>query len=42
MNCITNSKHGGIILDDDYVDGIANNLANKISHITNKKILLWV
>ncbi len=38
MNCITNSKHGGIILDDDYVDGIANNLANKISHITNKKI----
>ena len=38
MNCITNSKYGGIILDDDYVDGIANNLANKISHITNKRI----
>ena len=26
------------MLDDDYVDGISNSLANKLSHMTDKKI----
>jgi pyruvate/2-oxoglutarate/acetoin dehydrogenase E1 component len=32
------SKKGAIILDDDYVDGISNSLANKINLKTNKQI----
>ncbi len=38
LKCIINSKFGGIILDDDYVDGISNSIANKLNHLTNKKI----
>ena len=38
LNCISNSKFGAIILDDDYVDGISNSIANKVNHLTNKKI----
>tara|TARA_B100000989_G_scaffold299059_1_gene292679 strand:- start:11153 stop:12061 length:909 start_codon:yes stop_codon:yes gene_type:complete len=38
IRCITNSKFGAIILDDDYVDGISNSIANKLTHMTNKKI----
>ena len=38
IKCISKSKYGGIILDDDYVDGISNSLANKLGHLTNKKI----
>ena len=38
LKCISNSKFGAIILDDDYVDGISNSIANKLSHLTNKKI----
>ena len=38
IKCITNSKYGGIILDDDYVDGVSNSIANKINHLTNKNI----
>lgn len=38
IKCIANSKFGAIILDDDYVDGISNSIANKLSHLTNKKI----
>lgn len=38
INSIKNSKYGALILDDDYVDGISNSLANKINHLTNKKI----
>lgn len=38
IKCISNSKFGAMILDDDYVDGISNSLANKINHLTNKKI----
>ncbi len=37
-NAIKLSKKGGILLDDDYVDGISNSIANKINHITNRKI----
>ena len=32
------SKKGAILLDDDYVDGISNSLANKINIKTNRKI----
>ncbi len=38
IKCIANSKFGALILDDDYVDGISNSIANKLSHLTNKKI----
>ena len=38
IRCISNSRYGAIILDDDYVDGISNSIANKLSHITNNKI----
>ncbi len=38
VNCIIKSKYGAIILDDDYVDGISNSLANKLNQQTNKKI----
>ncbi len=35
---IKNSRYGGIILDDDYVDGIANALANQVNLKTKKEI----
>lgn len=35
---IKSSKFGAIILDDDYEDGVSKNIANDLSHITNKKI----
>ena len=35
---IKSSKKGAILLDDDYVDGISNSLANNINLITNKQI----
>ena len=38
IKCLANSKFGAILLDDDYVDGISNSLANKLSHMTDKKI----
>lgn len=37
-NALKTSKYGGIILDDDYSDGVASNLAYKISKKTNKNI----
>lgn len=37
-NALKTSKYGGIILDDDYPDGVASNLAYKISKKTNKNI----
>ena len=37
-NAIKKSKKGAILLDDDYVDGISNSLANKINLKTGKKI----
>jgi len=35
---IKSSKKGAILLDDDYVDGISNSLANNINLITKKQI----
>ena len=38
MSNLKNSKHGGLILDDDYVDGVAKSIANDLSLKTDKKI----
>ena len=38
VESIRNSKYGGLILDDDYDDGISKSLANNINLKTNKKI----
>jgi len=35
---LANSKHGGIVLDDDYVDGIAKSLAFDLTHKTGAKM----
>ena len=35
---IINSKYGGIVLDDDYTDGVGSNLAYEIMKKTGKKI----
>jgi len=35
---LTNSKHGGIVLDDDYVDGIAKSLAFDLTKKTGAKM----
>ena len=32
------SKYGGLVIDDDYEDGIAKNIANDLSIISNKKV----
>ena len=37
-NAIKLSKKGALLLDDDYVDGISNSIANKINIMTGKKI----
>ena len=38
FEAIKRSKKGAILLDDDYVDGISNSLANRINLKTGKKI----
>ncbi len=38
FEAIKKSKKGAILLDDDYVDGISNSLANRINLKTGKKI----
>ena len=35
---LQNSKYGGLLLDDDYVDGIAKSIANDLNIKSNKKI----
>ena len=37
-NAILKSKYGGIVLDDDYSDGVATNLAYEISKKTKKPV----
>lgn len=37
-DAIKNSKSGGLLLDDDYADGISNSIANKINLKVNKRI----
>jgi pyruvate/2-oxoglutarate/acetoin dehydrogenase E1 component len=36
--CLINSKFGGLVLDDDYVDGISRSVAHKLSLGTGKDI----
>ena len=33
---LSNSKYGGLVTDDDYVEGVASSIANKLSLATNK------
>jgi len=35
---ISKSKYGGLVADDDYVEGVASSLANEISIISGKKV----
>ena len=37
-NAVKTSKYGGIVLDDDYVDGVGTNLAYEIMKKTGKKV----
>ena len=38
INNIKSSKFGGLILDDDYTDGVSKSIANNLNLKTNKKI----
>ena len=35
---LDNSKYGGLVTDDDYVEGVASSIANELSLVSNKKI----
>ena len=38
LRSLSNSKFGGCVLDDDYVNGIAKNLAHDLSNLTSAKM----
>ena len=38
INNLKNSKYGGLVLDDDYVDGVAKSIANDLNLKTSKNI----
>ena len=38
IESLKKSKFGGIILDDDYVRGVASDMAYKLMKVSNKKI----
>lgn len=38
LHTLKDSKHGGIVLDDDYVDGIAKSLSFDLSHKTGARM----
>ena len=38
LKTLKNSKHGGIILDDDYESGVASDMAYKLMKLSNKKV----
>jgi pyruvate/2-oxoglutarate/acetoin dehydrogenase E1 component len=38
INKLKKAKYGGLIIDDDYEDGVAKSIANDLSLLTNKKI----
>ena len=38
LSALRKSKHGGIILDDDYPQGIINDLAYQLTHVSNNKV----
>jgi pyruvate/2-oxoglutarate/acetoin dehydrogenase E1 component len=35
---LNTSKYGGLVTDDDYVEGVASSIANELSLVTNKKV----
>jgi hypothetical protein len=35
---LKNSKYGGLVTDDDYVEGVASSIANEFNLATNKKV----
>ena len=37
---LKNSKYGGLVLDDDYVSGVAKSIANDLNLKSNKKIIV--
>lgn len=37
-SALKNSKYGGLVTDDDYEEGVASNIANKLNLATNKKV----
>ena len=38
QKALNNSKYGGLVLDDDYVDGVAKNIACEMMLKSNKKV----
>ena len=38
IDCLKNSKYGGMVIDDDYRDGVAKNIANDLS-LKSKKLV---
>ena len=38
IDLLKNSKHGGLVIDDDYEDGVAKSIANDLSLQSNKKV----
>ena len=39
LNALNNSKYGGLVLDDDYEEGVASSLAHQLMIRTEKKVL---
>jgi hypothetical protein len=38
IKALKNSKFGGLVIDDDYEDGIAKSIANDLNNISGKSI----
>ena len=38
LNALNNSEYGGLVIDDDYEEGVASSLAHPIMLKTNKKV----
>ena len=39
LNALNNSKYGGLVLDDDYEEGVASSLAHQLMLRSEKKVL---
>ena len=38
INLLKNSKFGGLVIDDDYAEGVAKSIANDLTLLSNKKV----
>ena len=38
LDSLNKSKYGGLVTDDDFVEGVASSMANEISHLCNKRV----